>query len=157
MKDERSSEASARQAARSEAPGPVLRVISPAALALLGDLYGETAICAACTRAVQSGRACACGARATVKASPAPGAEPPPGNPCRSCRTLATRRTRGLCPRCYAQASRAEDYQFLIASGVHPDQAAARIGVSRRTIARDLAATARPRGRRSAGAELKTA
>lgn len=157
MKDQHNNEAAARQANDPGTSGPVLKVITPAALALLGELYGETAICAACTRTVQPGRACACGARATVKAAPAPGAEPPPGSPCRRCRTLATRRIRGLCPRCYAQASRAEDYQFLIAAGVHPDQAAARTGVSRRTIARDLAAAARPRGRRSAGAELKTA
>jgi RNA polymerase subunit RPABC4/transcription elongation factor Spt4 len=153
VKDQRNNEADARPGT----PGAVLRVISPAALALLGDLYGETAICAACTRAARPGRACSCGARATVKAVPAPGAGPPPGSPCRRCRTLTPKRTRGLCPRCYAQASRAEDYQFLIASGVHPDQAAARVGVSPRTIARDLAATARPRGRRDGATELKTA
>jgi hypothetical protein len=157
VKDQNSNEPPGRQADDPGARGAVLRVISLAALALLGDLYGEAAICAACTRAVRPGRACACGARATVKTAPAPGAEPPPGSRYRRCRALTTKRTRGLCPRCYAQASRAEDYQFLIGVGVHPDQAAARVGVSRRTIARDLAATARPRGRRSAGAELKTA
>lgn len=158
MKDQRSNEAAARPVNGPGTPGPVLRVITPAALALLGDLYGEAAICAACTRTVRPGRACACGARATVNAAPPQDAGPPPGSPCRRCRTLTARRTRGLCPRCYAQASRAEDYQFLIASGVHPDQAAARVGVSRRTIARDLAATARPRARRGGGeAELKIA
>lgn len=120
------------------------RVIPPAALALLGDLYGEAAICAACTRAARPGRACAaCGARATVKTAPSPGAVPQPGRPCRSCRTLTVKRTRGLCPRCYALSARVEDYEFLVAAGVHPDEAAARVGVSRRTIERDLAALAR--------------
>jgi RNA polymerase subunit RPABC4/transcription elongation factor Spt4 len=159
VKDQRGNEPPARPADGPGTPGPVLRVITPAALALLGDLYGATAICAGCTRAVRPGRACAaCGARATVNAAPPPDAAPPPGSPCRRCRTLTARRTRSLCPRCYAQASRVEDYQFLIASGVHPDQAAARVGVSSRTIARDLAATARPRARRGAEeAGLKTA
>jgi hypothetical protein len=120
--------------------GTVLKVIPAAALALLGDLYGEASICAACTRAVRPGRACACGARATVNTAPPPGVGPPAGSPCRHCRTLTADRTRGLCPRCYTQASRVEDYQFLTAAGVHPDQAAARVGVSPRTIARDLAA-----------------
>lgn len=159
MKDQRSNEAAARPANGTGTPGPVLRVITPAALALLGDLYGDAAVCAGCTRAVRPGRACtACGARATVNTAPPQDAAPPPGSPCRRCRTLTARRTRGLCPRCYEQASRVEDYQFLIASGVHPDQAAARVGVSRRTIARDLAATARTRGRRGGEeAGLKTA
>jgi RNA polymerase subunit RPABC4/transcription elongation factor Spt4 len=144
-------ESESRAARQDETPDLVLKVIPAAALALLGDLYGEAVICAGCTRAVQPDRTCtACGARATVKAAPPPGAGPPPGSPCRRCRTLATERRRGLCPRCYMQASRAEDYQFLIAGGVHPDQAAARVGVSRRTIERDLAALGRGAARQPA-------
>jgi hypothetical protein len=125
-----------------------VRVIPAAALALLGELYGPTAFCAVCTRAVRPGRPCAfCGARARGTAVPPPGASPPPGYPCRHCRTLTARRTGGLCPGCRRRASRAEDYLFLTASGVHPDLAAARVGVSRRSIARDLAALARIRNR----------
>jgi RNA polymerase subunit RPABC4/transcription elongation factor Spt4 len=133
-----------------QAPGPVpavgVKVIPAAALALLGELYGLAAICVGCTRTVGPGKACAaCGTRATVTAAPPDGAAPPPGSPCRHCRKLTPRRTRGLCPRCHTRASRAEDYLFLTAAGVHPDQAAARVGVSRRTIERDLAGLARIR------------
>jgi len=128
------------------APAVSVRVIPAAALALLGELYGPAVICAGCTRAVKPGRACtACGSVATVTAVPPPGAGPPPGYPCRRCRTLTSRRTRFLCPRCYTQASRTENYLFLTAAGVGPDQAAARVGVSRRTIDRDLADLARLR------------
>jgi RNA polymerase subunit RPABC4/transcription elongation factor Spt4 len=117
-----------------------VRVIPAAALALLGDLYGPTVICAVCTRTIKKhGKPCrACGSRDTMTAVPAAGAEPPPGYPCRHCRTLTTKRTRQLCPTCYTRVARVENYLFLTAWGIHPDLAALRLGVCRRTIERAI-------------------